>query len=148
MRQRWPDLYPPVLQEPIGPMGLLKRYFKGLITYHQGFQVFPGVTDFFQMICTIPCVVTDVVRCFTSDSNPIAIDTKTAGKTEPSSQPDSHATSRTVILRQQFNTPDRISVTISVIAVFEKGALQSRTLSYTQPYFPYAKERPRRHGGM
>ncbi|KAF6785197.1 reverse transcriptase domain protein [Colletotrichum sojae] len=50
-RQRWPTLYPDGLLEPIGPMGSLERYFKGLITDPQGFQAFLRVTDFFQKIC-------------------------------------------------------------------------------------------------
>ncbi|KAK2741496.1 hypothetical protein CKAH01_18501, partial [Colletotrichum kahawae] len=36
----WPTLYPFSRQEPIGPIGSLERYFKGLITDSEGFQAF------------------------------------------------------------------------------------------------------------
>ncbi|KAK1634223.1 hypothetical protein BDP81DRAFT_396218 [Colletotrichum phormii] len=47
----WPTLYPYSRQEPVGPIGSLDRYFKGLITDSEGFQAFLYVTDFFQKIC-------------------------------------------------------------------------------------------------
>ncbi|KAF5498150.1 Gag-Pol polyprotein [Colletotrichum aenigma] len=50
-RQRWPTLHPYSRREPLGPMGSLERYFKGLIIDSEGFQAFISVTDFFQKIC-------------------------------------------------------------------------------------------------
>ncbi|KAF5527647.1 putative RNA-directed DNA polymerase from transposon BS [Colletotrichum aenigma] len=50
-RLQWPTLHPSSPQEPIGPIGSLDRYYKGLITDHEGFQAFLCVTDFFRKIC-------------------------------------------------------------------------------------------------
>ncbi|KAF5500029.1 hypothetical protein CGCA056_v014966 [Colletotrichum aenigma] len=50
-RQRWPTLHPYSRREPLGPVGSLERYFKGLIIDSEGFQAFLSVTDFFQKIC-------------------------------------------------------------------------------------------------
>ncbi|KAK1837510.1 hypothetical protein CCHR01_19868 [Colletotrichum chrysophilum] len=50
-RLQWPTLQPSSSQEPIGPIGSLEQYYKGLITDHEGFQAFLSVTDFFQKIC-------------------------------------------------------------------------------------------------
>ncbi|KAK2752250.1 reverse transcriptase [Colletotrichum kahawae] len=50
-RQQWPILHPYSRREPLGPIGSLERYFKGLIIDSKGFQAFLNVTDFFQKIC-------------------------------------------------------------------------------------------------
>ncbi|KAK2778478.1 hypothetical protein CKAH01_11723 [Colletotrichum kahawae] len=50
-RLQWPTLHPSSSQGPIGPIGSLEQYYKGLITDHEGFQAFLSVTDFFQKIC-------------------------------------------------------------------------------------------------
>ncbi|KAK6222517.1 reverse transcriptase [Colletotrichum tabaci] len=50
-RQQWPTLYPTGPLDPIGPMGSLERYFKGLMTDPKGFEAFLRVTHFFRKIC-------------------------------------------------------------------------------------------------